>query len=104
MKKFDLSQDRDSMHYLGTIYRSCKKKIEIYQQYQSNCKEYQNSVCFVDIIDRVLDGCSHDTKIIIQHDFLERNPTCWYESYFSRSSYYRLKDKAILEFLDCLEI
>lgn len=95
------------MKYIGKIYKRAKKRVDVL--HFNNCIEenwpvYDNDTQLIHLIDRTLLDCSNDTKNIIRHDYLQLSNPHWYESYYSRSSYYRLKKKAIEEFLGSLNI
>ena len=101
------AEKRKIIKYIGDIYLKAQKRVDVL--HFNNCIEenwavYDNDTQLIHLIDRTLLDCSNDTKNIIRHDYLEVSNSHWYESYYSRSSYYRLKKKAIEEFLNNLNI
>ncbi|MBW9212284.1 MULTISPECIES: MG284/MPN403 family protein [Terrabacteria group] len=80
--------------YVGQAYQCCKKK------FQRSAYDEQ----FLNLIEKALMTCSTETNWIIRYDYLEKKKNNWYMEYFAKSSYYRLKKVAIVEFLNCLEL
>lgn len=58
---------------------------------------------FVLYIDRILEECSPYTAMIIRRTYLSKSETTWYVEDLSRSSYYRLKRRAVLEMYGLLD-
>ncbi|MEI7668393.1 MAG: hypothetical protein WCI62_05325 [Erysipelotrichaceae bacterium] len=50
----------------------------------------------------VLEELSIDERRILVRDFIETSDRNWWMDYYSKSTYYRLKNEAIKHFLDCL--
>ncbi|MBQ1355384.1 MAG: hypothetical protein IIY72_02775, partial [Solobacterium sp.] len=65
---------------------------------------YDNDGSLIMLIDRTLMDCSKETQCIIRNEFLEIPEDMWYLPFFSRSAYYRLRKKALVEFMNCLKI
>ena len=95
---------KELVKFMGDAYMASKKRIDIYEftDNKGNDPGYLNDLEYVFRIDRVLQDCSDDTKKIIRHDFLQRSEAGWYKSLYSPSSYYRLKRRAVEEFMHCL--
>lgn len=49
-----------------------------------------------------LKSCPKEYQRIIENEFILHEPKDWWYDYYSRSSYYRTKQKAMDAFLDCL--
>ncbi len=49
-----------------------------------------------------LEGLDVEGRRIITSDFKHKARSQWWYGFYSRSTYYRLKSKAMKEFLDCL--
>ena len=83
-------------------YRYCKRKMESMENQNIvslNMNEYADAKEYVRSVDRTLQDCSRDTQLIITKGFLMNNDPAWYLEYFSRNTFYRLRKKAVLEFL-----
>lgn len=55
--------------------------------------------------DFVVDCLSKESKQIIENEFIKREPKNWWSEYYSRSTYYRLKTRAMEEalfYFNCL--
>jgi len=63
-------------------------------------------MCFdsdlVIMIDHVFDRLDVDYQRIIKNDFIEKTSKYWWNEYYSRTTYYRLKNKAMSQFINCL--
>ncbi len=81
------------LQYVSIAYQSCRDKNDM-----TTCDQQ-----FLNLIERTLKCCSETTNWIIRFDFLEKQANDWYLNYFAKSSYYRLKRRAIYEFLNCLD-
>lgn len=83
-------------------YRSCKRKMESMENQNIvslNMNEYTDAREYVRSVDRILQDCSSDTQLIITKGFLMNSNPVWYLDYFSRNTFYRLRHKAVVEFL-----
>ncbi|MDD8048674.1 MAG: hypothetical protein PHH04_03615 [Thomasclavelia sp.] len=54
--------------------------------------------------DTILDSLTDESRMIIEHDFLLSNNKSWYLDYYSKSTYYRMKTKAMEEILFYLNV
>ncbi|MBR0213534.1 MAG: hypothetical protein IJL95_02280 [Solobacterium sp.] len=93
--------------YIGKVYRRSRKRRDVFE-YQKCIREnqavYDNDGSLIMLIDRTLMDCSKETQCIIRNEFLEIPEDMWYLPFFSRSAYYRLRKKALVEFMNCLKI
>ena len=93
--------------YIGKIYMRARRRIDIYEIarcVRENQKCYDNDQQFVRMIDRSLEDCTPDTRKIIRKEFLEMQNTLWYMDFYSKSTYYRLRRRAIDEIIQCLNL
>lgn len=106
MKKAkDYQTQKKLVEFIGNAYMASRKRIDIYEfSGVHNDPGYLNDIAYVHSIERTLQDCSNDTKQIITRDFLQRSETGWYKNFYSSSSYYRLKRRAVEEFMHCLNI
>lgn len=109
MKKDELStkQFQCIVDHISDVYISSKRDVDIYNMGNTMLigePNYQLKKGFVDMVDRYLEDCTQDTRLIIRKDFLEKHDNLWYLEFFSKSTYYAKKKRAMKEFLDCLNI
>ena len=98
-------QVRNIASVIGEHYRLCRRRMESLEKQNAvslNMEAYQDAMNYVSTIDRTLRDCSNDTKLIITQGFLNNSDPGWYDSYYSRNTYYRLRKKAVSEFLNGL--
>ena len=101
----ELEEAKVAMKHLGHLYRRYRKEMDILEfnhAVQENYPTYSANADFVYRMDRNLRECSKDTRCIILNDYLLKSDPGWFTEYYSRSTYYRLKRKAVKEFVDCL--
>lgn len=63
-------------------------------------EDYDNNLLLS--VDYALKQLDKDERRIIDNDFIEKVDKNWWCSYYSKSTYYRLKVRAMEHFLDCL--
>ncbi|HCY07198.1 MAG TPA: hypothetical protein DHS57_08155 [Erysipelotrichaceae bacterium] len=93
--------------HIGETYRKSVLRREInagIMQINENSKAYKNDSDFIFAIDCYLNECSRDTKCIIENEYLKKKESLWYLDYYTKSTYYRLKKKAIIEFINCMNL
>lgn len=59
---------------------------------------------FVGIINQIHTHLSREAYSFIENEYLNFYDPSWWVPYFSRASYYRVKHKALDEFLECVSI
>jgi len=64
-----------------------------------NLEKKENSQKMIDSIDYVLNTMEERSKELIIKEFYEKDTSNWWMEYYSRSTYYRLKNKAMQEIL-----
>lgn len=67
-------------------------------------KTYKDDKQLICAINSCLNECSKDTKCIIENEYLKNMDNYWYLEYYTKSTFYRLKKKAVKEFIDCMDI
>ena len=91
--------------HLAGIYKKLKQQcydadhLMISESYN---KELAEAYEFVETIDAVLDAMDADEALILRCDYFENRTPKWYMNYFTRSTYYRIKTRAIDEFVRCV--
>ena len=100
-------EEKKIVKYLGSIYQNSKKRMDILSYSGRVCENepsYQNDLEYVRTINRILSDCSRDTRYIIMREYLMNSESDWYLDVYSRGTYYRLKKRAVNEFIRCLNI
>lgn len=103
---FTSKQKRNIVSTIGDRYRVCMRRMESLEAQNAvslNMKDYRDAQEYVNDINRTLLDCTSDTKLIIRKEFLCVSEPGWYQEYFSRNTYYRLRKKAVEEFLNQLD-
>jgi len=73
-----------------------------YQKEKEKEGFYNPTYDYVEYIDSSLKQLDEDSYRILYYDFIKRNRKYWWNDYYSRSTYYRLKGDAMLKFINCL--
>ena len=51
------------------------------------------------IIDDILADMNEDERTILKNEFIKKMPRYWWQNYYSKSRYYRIKGKALKNFI-----
>ena len=92
---------------VGDAYRSCRTRMKYYERMESvseNRKIYEEDLALVTIVDLSLENCSRVSQLIIRKEFLEVSDKKWFLEFFSKSTFYRNRKKAMKEFIENLII
>lgn len=54
------------------------------------------------MVEKVLESLSKEEREILEQEFIWGKDKLWYLNYYSKSTYYRLRKKAINRFINCL--
>ena len=106
-KSMTESAKRKVAERIGALYRKSLKHMDIMSNtdcIREGTAVFRSEADLVYLVDRALQDCSRDTRFIIRNDYLKVSDPYWYEEFYSRSTYYRLKKEAISEFLESLDI
>ncbi|MBR3357541.1 MAG: hypothetical protein IKG46_06890 [Solobacterium sp.] len=100
------SAKRKVAEYIGSVYRRSRKRMDVmlHSGVEESTAQYHTDADMVYLVDRALEDCSKDTRFIIRRELLQKPDPYWYEEFYSRTTYYRLRKQAIDEFLDSLNI
>ncbi|MDO4193707.1 MAG: hypothetical protein Q4D24_10425 [Erysipelotrichaceae bacterium] len=93
--------------YVGKTYQRSKNRMELDRSADMISEPdstYADDAKLVYYVDRCLLECDRTAQLIIRREFLEESEHKWYEQYFSRSTFYRLKADAVKQFVDCLNL
>ena len=81
-----------------------RNQLLLYEKYvcEKEYKEYSSADLFLRWVQYALNSCSKEGRLILEKEFILYERKDWWYNYYSRSSYYRFKQRAMDEFLDCL--
>ena len=68
------------------------------KEYIEDSKEH----LFLRWVQFALNSCSKESRFILEKEYICHERKDWWYVYYSRSTYYRFKQRAMDEFLDCL--
>jgi len=82
-----------------------RNQLLMYQQHicESQYQEESAQEKYLRWVHYALCSCSKESQIIIEKEFILHEDKNWWYDYYSRSTYYRMKHKAMNEFLCCLQ-
>ena len=89
----DMFKVKDS----STVYHGDEKMVQQIERKQ----RLEN---YVEMIHQVHTHLSHETYDFIEHEYINYYKSSWWMTFYSRASYYRLKHRALDEFMDCISI
>jgi hypothetical protein len=69
---------------------------------QSNYEVTSSDRQYVDLIEASLSCLEEEYRRIVTNDFLNPQPRHWWMEYYAKSTYYRLRQRALEHFLRCL--
>lgn len=67
-------------------------------------RDYDDYDSLLYLFEKILDSMDCEEKRIIVNDFASNMQKYWWTGYYSRSTYYRLKAKAMKTFIDCIHL
>jgi hypothetical protein len=102
MMRLDHHRTMVLMTFHGELYRGV-----VLQQRLGSCVRSDFAVSpadhqYVTLIDTSLSCLEDDYKRIVRNDFLDPKPKNWWMEYYAKSTYYRLRQRALEHFLRCL--
>lgn len=106
MERYTTRQKKNIAEVIGFHYRKSLRQIETIASdggIISDQNAYEDAIRYVNTVDRALKDCSNETKFIIRNGILIIPEPGWYEEVYSKNTFYRLRKKAIEEFLNCLK-
>ena len=66
-------------------------------------REQGGRIATKDIIEYALSMLDGDQRMIIEKEYLVKSPEDWWQAYYSKSTYYRIKNQALDVFLENLK-
>ena len=89
----DMFKVKDS----STVYHGDEKMVQQIERKQ----RLEN---YVEMIHQVHAHLSHETYDFIEHEYINYYESSWWMTFYSRASYYRMKHRALDEFIECIQI
>ena len=97
---FSFSQRVKLLRYLFDLSARAQLRENFYQVREQSGYFSNNNL--TDILEKAVDFLDEDSRRIIVNDFKLKAEKHWWQSFYSRSTYYRLKSKATAELINCL--
>lgn len=104
-ESLSFSQKEQILRYLMRCYRLSTNRInrfEVCHCVKENQQTYYQDKTTQLLVEDALRELSEDEQRIIRFDYMMPRKDYWYLEFFSKSTYYRLKSKAVDKFLRCL--
>lgn len=102
MMRVETQHTQVLMAFHGSLYREVQRQrrmrscVTITEESSTTDRQY------VTLIETTLECLEEEYRRIIRNDFLEPQPKQWWMDYYAKSTYYRLKQRALEHFLRCL--
>lgn len=90
------------MSFHGELYRGVIRQQRLGCCVRSNFEVPLPDRQYVNLIDASLACLEEDHRRIVRNDFLDPQPKNWWMEYYAKSTYYRLRQRALEHFLRCL--
>ena len=106
-KKRTYEEEKKMLEFLGESYRLAGRRSALMETEDcvgENRRIYDNDVRMIHHIDRCLQDCTKSAQLIIRMEFLEKSEKSWWQDTYSETTFYRLKKRAVEEFMHCLDI
>ena len=91
--------------YMTQCYRKAKQRRKLEKML---CREsnYQSEAddLIIALYESALESMPNTTREIIVREFLDEDHDGWFYNYYTKSTFYRLRQKAIREFIDCMNV
>ena len=99
-KELTFSERKKIIDYLFELAR--KKEFQRNYLYVSENTRTKEERSLIEILDNALEFLTEESRRIMVNDFKVKTNKSWWQYFYSRTTYYRLKDKATREFLNYL--
>ena len=90
------------MSFHGELYRGVQTQKRLRSCMTSSAELNPTDHQYIRLIEVTLECLDEDFRRIIRNDFLDPQPKQWWMDYYAKSTYYRLKQRALEHFLRCL--
>ncbi len=106
-KNLKLKDKEKIVLYMIKSYKRAKRNINL-QELRGGVQEsagvYKEDLMVIYLVDSTLQECNEDSKRILHHEYFVNSASNWYLEFYSKSTFYRLKHRAIEEFIDFLNL
>ena len=95
------------LKYLGEIYRAASLRVDLFESELPNSPQnasIHDDQLFLYQIDRALLACRPQTQWLIRKAFLENNDPTWYLEFVSKTTFRRIRERAVIEFFGILDL
>jgi hypothetical protein len=92
------------VNQLAWRYKQAQVQVKMYQPHV-DCQQkqlYENNLIFIEAFQYILDHMAEENRQIIVNDFINQHQHQWWINFYARSTYYRIKGKALRELLSFL--
>ncbi len=105
-KELNLKEKERVIRNMIKSYKRAQRYLEIknFEGVGEESSNYVSNQILSHLVESALKECSKDTQLIIENEYMKKSFRNWYFEYYSRSTYYRIKHKALDEFIDCLNL
>ena len=102
----DMQKDNEAIvKQLAIICKKLKRQYyDIDNLMVSECdnRELAEAFEYIETIDAILASLPDDEALILRNDYFSSRQAKWYMNYFTKSTYYRIRSRAIDEFVRCV--
>jgi len=97
--------NREIVSYVGRLYKNAKCIVDMYEMNETSVLDdnYMQQKALLNIVDRILLQCDSQSRFLLKNVYFKNNEKKWYQQYYASSTYYRLKKKAVDEFVELLD-
>lgn len=109
VKRNSIKEDANRLEEFVRKYRKACLYAEFYEKKiliindKSDEEKLQKHLKYKEMFESFYDTLKEDEKLIIRFDFYDQVSENWWVSYYSRSTYYRIKNRAITKMLYYLD-
>lgn len=104
INKYSFQQKQALIRHLASLYQK-QCVVLSYKNHKilkENSEEYQGAFHFINFIDGTLELLIKEHKEILVNDYFQQEDKGWWQQYYSKTTYYRIKTNAMNDFLHCL--
>ena len=97
------------IRYLTQCYRKSCQRLKLHrfltpEKKQEHKDQQQCDELTVALYESALEAMPETYREIIVREFLDESADGWFYNYYAKSTFYRLRQRAIHEFMDCLNV
>lgn len=105
MEQTKLKMMVKEVNQLAWRYKQAQVQVRMYQTTMDQQQKQLNEdhVKFIEAFQYMLDHMAEENRQIILNDFINQHQHQWWINFYARSTYYRIKGKALKELLSFLK-